>query len=197
MSNETPTEKKFWVVTDQDGLVGEPQPLDEAGNKRQCAKLFLSEICKMYPYEEERDRGEYTISLRNEALYVIPESKLKKPLDQCRQADHLSEILDEDDEDDCRRITADYVMRPDSEIDGEAGDHIHTWTELGYTNNTNGGVIWRYWCAHPGCYRCKISDSAAIHAEKGTTIHSERVVTLDEAEQREHNEKYPIPTITG
>lgn len=197
MSQIQETEKKFYVVTDQDGFVNKPKPLPDHADKRECAAIYATEICEMYPYEDERDRGEYTITLRSEAMYAIPEKSLKKPLDQCEDGDHLSDILDEDKEDECRVCHANYIMRPDSAMDNEAGDHVHEWEDYSYSNNTNGGLTWRYICKQPGCYRQKITESMATHPEKGIPYNSERIVTLDDDEKTKHDDEYPIPKNWG
>ena len=187
--DKTTQEKYYYVVTDQDGFVGKPVLVPSLEDESISFEQFYEDqIRKMYPYEEERDGDELTIFLTNEALYKIPESLLQKPIEQCEQGDHITDLLDDDEDREPLIVhSQNYVFRYDEIDEGE--DHVHDWDEQS-TVSSGAGVCITYWCTHSYCYKVATHDQGAIHPSTGVPVTSVKVRDMTADEEDQHDIQY-------
>ena len=184
------TEREYYVVTDQEGYVATPELVTP---EIDFVKHYEDHIRAMYPYEEERDAGEYTIFLTGEALYKIPESLLKKPIEKCEYGDHITDLLDDDEDREPLIVhSQDEVQRTDKEIDEETPDHTHEWDDVS-TVSSGPGVKITYWCTVPACYRQCVHDQGACNPSTGVPVTSVQVSDIDVSDHKDHDEKYGCP----
>ena len=183
-------ERHYYVVTDQEGFVSKPELVTPDIDFN---KFYEDAIRAMYPYEEERDVGEYTIFLTGEALYYIPESLFKKVPLEYDGGEHITELID-DDEDRSKLIvhSQDEVPRTDKEINEEIEGHTHEWDDQS-TVSSGPGVKITYWCTVPACYRQCIHDQGASNPSTGVPVTSVQVSDIDVSDHKDHDEKYGCP----
>ena len=191
--DKTTQEKYYYVVTDQDGFVGKPVLVPSLEDESISFEQFYEDqIRKMYPYEEERDDGEYTIFLTGEALYYIPESLFKKVPLEYYGGEHITELID-DDEDRSKLIvhSQDEVPRTDKEINEEIEGHTHEWDDQS-TVSSGPGVKITYWCITPACYRQCIHDQGASDPSTGVPVTSVQISNIDDCDRQAHDDKYGL-----
>ena len=106
----------YYVISDQDGFAGSLIP-DEG---QDVAQVFADQVREMYPYEGDRDGNEHTIFLTSERLYRIPAALMHTSPEEIEAGEDISDIFTTEDHrtlSDYEVYRADYIERPDSEID--------------------------------------------------------------------------------